>query len=309
MSLSRALATLALVLSVAILAWLLFLRGSAGHEYTFVFENAGQLVRDNDVQVGGRRVGSITDIELTDDNQAAVTVKVEEPFAPLREGTEATVRLTSLSGIANRYIALAMGPGDAPELDDGAVLGTNSTTSVVDLDQIFNTLDAQTRGSLQDVIKGFATQYEGKEAQAGEAAEYFNPLLSTSRRLVGQLTEDEAALTRFIVDTGRLSSTLAGRRNELAALVGNTNATAQAIGSENVVLSESLAVLPSTLRRANTTFVNLRATLDDLDVLVAASKPATKDLAPFLKDLRPLLEEARPTIHDLDVLIRRPGCP
>ena len=307
MSLSRALATLALVLAVAILAWLLVFRGSPGHEYTFVFENAGQLVRDNDVQVGGRRVGSIKDIELTDDNQAAVTVEVEEPFAPLREGTEATVRLTSLSGIANRYIALAMGPGDAPELDDGAVLGTNSTTSVVDLDQIFNTLDEQTRGSLQDVIKGFATQYEGKEAEAGEAAEYFNPLLSTSRRLVGQLTEDEAALTRFIVDTGRLSSTLAGRRDELAALVGNTNATAQAIGSENVALSESLAVLPSTLRRANTTFVNLRATLDDLDVLVAESKPATKDLAPFLQDLRPLLEEARPTIHDLAVLVRRPG--
>jgi phospholipid/cholesterol/gamma-HCH transport system substrate-binding protein len=306
-SLSRALATFALVLAVAILAWLLFLRGSPGHEYTFVFENAGQLVRDNDVQVGGRRVGSIKDIELTDDNQAAVTVEVEEPFAPLREGTEATIRLTSLSGIANRYIALAMGPGDAPELDDGAVLGTNTTTSVVDLDQIFNTLDERTRGSLQDVVKGFATQYEGKEAEAGEAAEYFNPLLSTSRRLVGELTEDEAALTRFIVDTGRLSSTLAGRRGELAALVGNTNATAQAIGSENVALSESLALLPSTLRRGNTTFVNLRATLDDLDVLVAESKPATKELAPFLQDLRPLLEEAGPTIHDLDVLVRRPG--
>jgi phospholipid/cholesterol/gamma-HCH transport system substrate-binding protein len=70
-SLSRALATFALVLAVAILAWLLLLRGSPGHEYTFVFENAGQLVRDNDVQVGGRRVGSIKDIELTDDNQAA----------------------------------------------------------------------------------------------------------------------------------------------------------------------------------------------------------------------------------------------
>jgi len=306
-SLSRALATLALVLAVAILAWLLVLRGSPGHEYTFVFENAGQLVRDNDVQVGGRRVGSIKDIELTEDNQAAITVEVEEPFAPLREGTEATIRLTSLSGIANRYIALATGPGDAPELDDGAVLGTNSTTSVVDLDQIFNTLDERTRGSLQDVIQGFATQYEGKEAEAGEAAEYFNPLLSTSRRLVGELTEDEAALTRFIVETGRLSSTLAGRRTELAALVGNTNATAQAIGSENVALSESLAVLPSTLRRANTTFVNLRATLDDLDVLVAESKPATKDLAPFLRELRPLLGEARPTIHDLDVLVRRPG--
>jgi phospholipid/cholesterol/gamma-HCH transport system substrate-binding protein len=305
--LSRAFAVLALVLAVAIVAWLLVLRGSAGHEYTFVFENAGQLVRDNDVQVGGRRVGSITDIELTDDNQAAVTVKVEEPFAPLREGTEATIRLTSLSGIANRYIALAMGPGDAQELDDGAVLRTNATTSVVDLDQLFNTLDERTRGSLQDVVKGFAAQYEGKAAEAGMAAEYFNPLLSTSRRLVGELTEDEPALTRLIIDSANLSTALAEKRGDLAALVGNTNATARAIGSENVALGRALGVLPTTLRRANTTFVNLRATLDDLDVLVAESKPATRELAPFLRELRPLVADARPTIRDLSTLVRRPG--
>ena len=74
-----------------------------------------------------------------------------------------------------------------------------------------------------------------------------------------------------------------------------------------MALSEALGLLPTTLRRANTTFVNLRATLDDLDVLVAESKPATKDLAPFLRDLLPLLEEAKPTIHDLRLLVRRPG--
>ena len=53
--------------------------------------------------------------------------------------------------------------------------------------------------------------------------------------------------------------------------------------------------------------MNLRATLDDLDVLVAESKPATKELAPFLRDLRPLLAEARPTIRDLSTAISRSG--
>jgi phospholipid/cholesterol/gamma-HCH transport system substrate-binding protein len=65
--------------------------------------------------------------------------------------------------------------------------------------------------------------------------------------------------------------------------------------------------LPGTLRKANTTFVNLRSTLDDLDVLVAESKPATKKLAPFLRQLRPLVEESRPTIRDLSTLVSRPG--
>jgi phospholipid/cholesterol/gamma-HCH transport system substrate-binding protein len=100
---------------------------------------------------------------------------------------------------------------------------------------------------------------------------------------------------------------IADRRTDLSAAVANANATASAIGQENAALARALGLLPTTLRRANTTFVNLRATLDDLDVLVAASKPATKDLAPFLRELRPLLAAAKPTIHDLRLAVRRNG--
>jgi phospholipid/cholesterol/gamma-HCH transport system substrate-binding protein len=304
---ARVAAAGALALVVAFVVWLLLFRGDGGTEYTLLFQNAGQLVRDDDVQVGGRRVGSVREIELTEDNQAAVKIAVQEPYAPLREGTQAVIRLTSLSGIANRYVALTPGPGDAEELPEGATLSGESTTDVVDLDQIFNTLDERTRGDLADVIKGFAAQYEGKGEEAGESAKYFNPLLSTSRRLVQQLTEDESALTRFLVNSSRAVTTIGERRNELADLVGNANATAAAIGDENAALARALGLLPTTLRRANTTFVNLRATLDDLDVLVAASKPATEDLAPFLRELRPLVRAARPTIRDLSLAVRRSG--
>jgi phospholipid/cholesterol/gamma-HCH transport system substrate-binding protein len=297
----------ALALAVALAVWLLLFRGDGGTEYTLIFQNAGQLVTDDDVQVGGRRVGSVREIELTEDNQAAIKVVVQEPYAPLREGTRAVIRLTSLSGIANRYIALTPAPGDAKELTEGATITTESTTDVVDLDQIFNTLDERTRGDLAGVIKGFATQYEGKGEQAGQSAKYFNPLLSSSRRLVQEVTEDEAALTEFLVNSSRAVTTIAERRDELSQLVGNANATASAIGAENAALARALGLLPTTLRRANTTFVNLRATLDDLDVLVAESKPATKDLAPFLRELRPLVAAARPTIRDLRTAVRRPG--
>jgi phospholipid/cholesterol/gamma-HCH transport system substrate-binding protein len=297
----------ALVLAVLLALYLLVLSGPGGHEYTLVFQTAGQLVKGDDVQVGGRPVGSVTDIQLTGDNQAAIKVEVQEPYAPLRDGTKAVIRLTSLSGIANRYVALTPAPDNARKLDDGARLNTDSTTSVVDLDQVFNTLDAKTRGDLSSVIKGFARQYQGKGAEAGQSARYFNPLLSTSRQLVGQLTADEAALTRFIVSSSQLVTAVAERRNDLSGLVGNANATAAAIGNENVALATALGLLPTTLRRANTTFVNLRATLGDLDTLVNASKPATKDLAPFLRELRPLVHDARPTIRDLSRLVRRAG--
>jgi phospholipid/cholesterol/gamma-HCH transport system substrate-binding protein len=295
------------VLIVAVFAvWLLLLRGG-GHEYTLIFQNAGQLVRGDNVQIGGRAVGSVKSIELTPDNQAAIKVSVQEPYAPLREGTQAVIRLTSLSGIANRYVALSPAPGTNPTLDDGTTIGTASTTTPVDLDQLFNTLDPKARKNLQGIITGFATQYEGKGQQAAESTKYFNPLLSSARRLVNDATADEGALTDFLVSSSRTVTTIAQKRDDLSALVGNANTTTGAIASENRALSEALALLPTTLRRANSTFVNLRATLDDLDPLVAESKVATKDLAPFLRELRPLVRDAKPTIADLSTLVHTPG--
>jgi phospholipid/cholesterol/gamma-HCH transport system substrate-binding protein len=306
LKLARVAAGVALVLAVAVIASLL-LRGSSSHEYTLYFQNAGQLVTDDDVQVGGRRIGSVRDITLSDDNQAKVLVVVEEPYAPLREGTTAVVRQTSLSGIANRYIALVPGPEGNRELSDGGTLQADRTTTPVDLDQLFNTFDARTRKDLQNVVQGFATQYDGKGRQANEAARYFSPALSSTRRLFDQLDADQGALTRFLVNTSKAMTALTERRDDLAGVVSNSNTVAAALAQENAALSDALGRLPATLRKANTTFVNLRSTLDDLDVLVDESKPATRELAPFFRELRPLVEEARPTVADLRTAIRRSG--
>src|SRR4051794_4158384 len=159
MTIARGVAIAALALAIVVVA-LLLLRSASTHEYDLLFQNAGQLVKDDDVQVGGRRIGSVREITLTHDNRARVRIRVQEPYAPLRDGTTAVIRLTSLSGIANRYIALTPAPQSAKALDDGATLAAGSTTGVVDLDQLFNTLDPKARRSLQGVIQGFATQYQ-----------------------------------------------------------------------------------------------------------------------------------------------------
>lgn len=303
---ARAVAGGALLVAVIAVAFLL-LRGDGQSMYKLRFQNAGQLVKDDDVQVGGRRVGSIREIELTDDNEADITIAVEDDFAPLHRGTTALIRATSLSGVANRYVSLTPGPNSAPKLEDGAAIRADLTTSIVDLDQLFNTLDPGARKSLQQVIEGSATQFKGVGPQANEAARYFNPALSTTSRLARELTRDNGVLQDFVVNSSKVVSTLADRREDLSGLVTNANRTASAIGSENAALSRALELLPPTLRKANTTFVNLRATLGDLDVLVAESKPATRRLAPFLRELRPLVANARPTIRDLRRLVRRAG--
>ena len=61
------------------------------------------------------------------------------------------------------------------------------------------------------------------------------------------------------------------------------------------------------MRQANTTFVNLRATLDDVDPLVAASMPVAQRLGPFFREFRAAAADAVPTIRDLDAIVRRKG--
>jgi phospholipid/cholesterol/gamma-HCH transport system substrate-binding protein len=289
-----------------VVAVLLFRGAGDGYEVSATFENAGQLVNGNQVEVGGRPIGTVSDIELTNDGRARVKMKLDE-FAPLHVGTKATIRSNSLSGIANRYIALELGASNAPKIDDGGEIEADNLTAPVDLDQLFNTLDDKTRKGLQQFVQGSAAQIDGKSVQGAESLKYLNPALATTSQLVNEIVLDKLTFQRFVSDTSKVVNAVAERRTDLSALVGNANATSRAIGDENVALAHSLDVLPDTLRTANTTFVNLRSTLDDLDVLVAESKPATRRLAEFFRAMRPLVRDAQPTVRDLRHLIRSPG--
>lgn len=274
----------------------LLLGGDGGTKYTLLFQTGGQLVPGNQVLVAGQPIGTVDSIDLTADNQAAVKVTMNDP---IREGTTAVIRSTSLSGVANRYISLSPGPNNSPDLDPGTVIKGDDTTAPVDLDQLFNIFQPKEREALQKFIQGNATVYAGKGELANRAYKFLNPSLSTSTQLFTELSSDSVSLSRFLVAGSQTFGALADRQNDLTSLVSNANQTMAAIASRNEDLDRSLAALPDTLRQANTTFVNLRATLDDLDPLVQASYPATKNLAPFLRKLTNVSNKSVPVFSNL----------
>jgi phospholipid/cholesterol/gamma-HCH transport system substrate-binding protein len=306
MTASRAVVVGLLALAAVLLAFVL-LGGDGERQYRLLFQTAGQLVPDNDVQVGGRRVGSIKKIELTDDNQALMTIAVEEPYAPLHAGTSAVQRLTSLSGVANRYIQLSPGPDSNAELAEDAVIPTDKTTTAVDLDQFFNMFDPETSQGLREVIRGFGQWYAGRGPEGQEVAKYFAPSLSATRKVVEKVAADQPALKALVRDTSQVVTTLGERSETLTALVANSNTTLGAVADENASLAEAIELLPQTLRRGSTAFVDLRLALDDLQGLVEASGESADETAPFLAQLRPLLQEATPTVNQLARLLRQPG--
>ena len=300
---ARIAAIAALAVAVVVLAYILF-TGNGGHKYTLIFQNAGQLVPDNQVLIGGSPAGTVTGIGLTDDNLAEIDVEVDQE---LHEGTTAEIRATSLSGVANHYVSISPGPNSNEPLGDGAELGLASTTTPVDIDQFFNTFPPRVQKALSNFIKGNAAIYSGQGENGNEAYKYFGTALNRAGAFAQELNADQRLLSRFIVSSAQLTTAVAGRGEQLSSAIGNANTAFNAIADETAAFDATLRRLPPVMRQSNTTFVNLRAALDDLEPLVDTAKPATKDLAPFLRELRPVFQKLVPFMRNLRLTVNRPG--
>jgi phospholipid/cholesterol/gamma-HCH transport system substrate-binding protein len=287
----------ALILIVVAIIVVLLSSGGNDNHYKLVFETGGQLVKGNQVLIGGAPVGSVDDVKLTDNAQAEVDISVDRP---LHQGTSAIIRATSLSGIANRYVSIQPGPDNEPELGKDATISEVDTTAPVDIDQLFNTLRGPERQALRNIIQGSSTAYAGSAPEANQTYKYLSPSLVATDRLLSELDRDQGVLTDFLVNGADVVTAVAQRRNDLSALTQNANQALGAIASQNRSFDQALIALPGALRQANTTFHNLRPALDDLDLLVNAAKPATKNLAPFLRQLHPLLKRGVPVFRDLN---------
>ena len=290
-----------------LVALILFARGD-DYEVTATFENGGQLVKGNQVRIGGAAVGTVDKITLNDRAQAVVKMSIDSDEGDLHRGTTATIRTNSLSGIANRYVSLQPGPNSAPAVPSGGQIGADATSAPVDIDQLFNTLDPRTRKGLQRVIQGQATYFGGRSKEYSRVAQVPGPgaqlHLAGHARAGGGRRRVRPLPGGYLTRDGRHRGAPPG-----ADLAGRRTPTPQPGRSRTRTRRSArrLELLPSTLRKGNSTFVNLRSTLDDLDTLVDVSKPNTRELATFFARLRPLVRESRPTVGDLRDLIRTPG--
>ncbi len=302
----RILAAGALGLVVLIVAYILF-AGGGGGTYKLEFAEADQLVRGDQVQVGGVPVGSVTNIELTKHFKALITIHVESSLVPLHQGTVAQVRVPSLTTVANRYIALSPGPNNNRSLSSGATLPASATRPVTDLDELFNTLNPKTRKGLQGFIQGTAEQYVGQSRALGESTELFPAFETATGHFFSELVREQPIFTSFLVETAKAVTTIGARKDQLADLIENQNKTFEAIGSVQSKLAKGLKRLPVTLRQGNKTFAELPSSLTALTKLVQASRPTTKPLTKLLERLRPLLTTATPVVHNFSQAFSRPG--
>jgi phospholipid/cholesterol/gamma-HCH transport system substrate-binding protein len=267
-------AAAALLAAIVVVVVLVF---GGGNSYTISadFQNASGLVNGDNVLIGPATVGTIKSIGLTDNGQARVKMSLHGT-GTLHQGTVARIYEDSLSGIASRYVELEPGPSSNPSLRSGQTITATHTFSETNLDEIFDTLDGKTRSGLAKLIQGEATSLKGKGKAANKTLEYLAPGLQSASEVTQELARDQPAFDGLV-----------------------------ARQSQN--LQTSLSLLPSTLKRATTTFRGLDQTLDSLDPVVNAAKPASRQLPQFASDLEKLSTVAIPTVKRLDDLISNPS--
>lgn len=271
------------------------------------FVDAGQLVKGNEVRIGGAQVGSVETIKLGDTGMAEIGVSLEGESAPLHEGTTAVIRQQSLSGVANRYVSISPGPNNAQEIPDGGRLPNGRTTAIVDLEALFETFDEDTRRALQKVFAGFAEWWRDNEDSAQRGVDEIAPALQETAKFAAELTSDEPALERFLVQGAAFVGALDAERDSVTDLVSNTNTTLGAIAAENDDFARALQEFPKNMRAGLSTFANLRAAMDDLDPLLKDLRPTAAILPEFLDQFEPWARDARPTMRDLRRTISQPG--
>jgi phospholipid/cholesterol/gamma-HCH transport system substrate-binding protein len=305
----------ALALVVAIVVVLKVVGGSDPYEVKAKFQDAGQVVNGNQVRIAGATVGTVSDIELADDGQAVLTLKItKDEYRPLHEGTRVILRNSSLSSIANRIMVLEPGPDNAPEIKSGGAIEAEDTRSATDIDQVLNAVDAKGRQYLQTLVRGGATAFSGAEKQTNQLLERLSPALTQTRRTIDEISSDETALQRLVTSSAAVSSTLASNTGDLEAGLQSTAVTLKATAAERQALRSLIERAPSFLRRANQTFATTRVALREARPLLREVRPVAPRLAttlrlaePLTREGVPLLENVRATLPPLaDTLQRTP---
>lgn len=190
---------------------------TGSREITAMFDDVGDLVDGHSVQVADVRIGSVTDIELTDDYRAKVTMSIKnDVFVPVE--SRALLRTTSLLG--EKFIEIR------PLDEDDPLAGTD----LVDGDEIPESTEApelefvteravEILGSV--VASDIATLVEtGSIGFAGRGPE-LRSIIENLSTISGTLADQTDELIRIIDSLDGATATLAGGASDIDALLVN----------------------------------------------------------------------------------------
>ena len=306
-------AVAAVLLVAALVALVLVTRGEdEAYRVRAIFDNAGFIIPGEDVKVAGVKVGSVDDVEVTDDYKAAIVLRIDhEGYQDFREDAECQVRPQSLIG--ERFVECsptqARGTGDElppelAEIDEGPgegqrLLPVENTSRSVDLDLINNIMREPYRERLSIILNELGVGLAGRGEDLDAVIRRANPALKEVDEVLKLLARQNDQLEQLAVDSDTILAPLARERFRVASSIENMSAVAEATAERRGDLEASIERLPEFLSELTPTMTRLGALSDEMTPVLTDLGEAAPDVNRFLLELGPFSTAATPALESL----------
>jgi phospholipid/cholesterol/gamma-HCH transport system substrate-binding protein len=257
------------------------------------FTDAGGILKNYNVKIGQIAAGTIERVELTKDDKVHVRMELDEGAAPIGDGATAKVRPVNLLG--EKYVDLDPGDVDNP-LPSGSTIPESRTGVPVELDDVLNTLDPDTRAGLRILINEAGTALAGRGADFNETLTDLPPAIDEARKVVGEIAAENQNLETAIVGGDRVINEIYGHRDDLGEFVDSA-------GDALATVADRRADLGATVRSAPAGFDRLRGTLARLEGATDQLSPAAEDLQRTAPVLASTLERLPAFADDAQVAL------
>jgi virulence factor Mce-like protein len=262
--------------------------------------SAANLVRGNEVRIGGTRVGTVDSIgvERRDDGAsiALLGLKLERSVDPLPVDSTLLIRPRSALGL--KYVEIMRGTSDEGFADGDTIPLANATPDPVEFDEFTNMFDEETRAASQTNLKEFGDAFAGRGASINQAIGAFRPLLEDIIPVAQNLASPDTDLRRFIVELADAARIVAPAAESQAALFVNLDATFGALREvARPYIQESISEGPATLDAAIESFPVQRPFLANTEGLFRELQPGAASLARTAPSIAGALEVGTPTLR------------
>ncbi|MFN2612433.1 MAG: MlaD family protein [Solirubrobacterales bacterium] len=235
------------------------------------------------VRVAGVRVGDIAKVDLKD-GVAVVTMDIDRKFLPVYR--DATVLLRPKTGLQDVFLELDPGSRTAGEYSEGDTIPVANTAPDVNLDQILEALDGDSRAYLRMLLVGGGEGLRGRGKDLGRLLGSLGPINRDLAQLNGAVAQRKDNLSQLIHNLGELSGRLGEEDQSIADVIQNSNSALSAIADQDLNVTRATALLPGTLQTT-------RDTLQKVGAFSTVLKPTLRDLRPFVRRLKPVNDSLR----------------
>jgi ABC-type transporter Mla subunit MlaD len=254
-----------------------------------IFDNASSLVAGEDVKIAGAVVGAVDSLEVTDDEKAAVVLRIDdEDFTPWRSDAGCVIRPQSLIG--EKFVECEPGSTAEPRLrtiQDGdgegeRLLPVTNNSSPVDLDMLNDVLRLPYRQRFSILLSEFGAGLAGRGEQLNAVIHRANPALRETDKVLAILAKQNRVLARLARDSDTALAPISREREKVADFIVQANITGEASAERSEDVKRGLERLPDFLRE-------LRPLMADLDKVAVEGTPLLRDFGSAASSMGPLI--------------------